>query len=703
MRGLLILVALSVACGDGITDELCASCGDDITSAGAALGPAHDLFIVAHQDDDVLFMQPDLLEAVRGGAGVTTVYVTAGNGTKGAWAADIRYLGLEQAYAEAAGDDNWNCGWIEIAGHAAEHCRLAKGVSLVFLGYPDGGKQGQEPNSLLHLWGGTSAGADTIAGRVAHYDRDGLVATLAEVIERTSPATIHTLEVAATHGRDHADHMIVGALAVVAAAQARSSAELISYRGYNTTLEQPNKLGAIFTQAAAMVDHYEACTTSCGCGRPCGLSPAHAAWLHRRYAVGFRSRAAGQLRAGDACLVEGAGGALAFGDCTTAPRWELEAGVLRDDAGCVTADATGALAIAACTGAVAQRWFLDDEGHLWSGLPPPAMRVTPLAHLSCLAPGSDGPELAVCGVGNAPTWSFTPTPVVTPRASLGLIATGRAVRIGDLTGDGLGDLCGIDDRDGALLCAPGDGTGRFLPAVRIDDPTAPLAIDADSLAIGDVDGDGLADACGRDAAGLVCARAARGFAAERWSTAFGDADARPGTGPSLAIVDGRVCGLGAAGVECVAQGEAPVVRSTWPAADALVWPVDLDGDGEPDWCASSPLGTACGLAAHARFSAAGAPWVYSQGGVLDDAVADLATVGYGDIDGNGRADLCSLDGDRITCARSQRRGFGPRATLAVLPGLSPNSLWLGDLDGDSISDLCVSTPTTITCLGVGLK
>lgn len=687
MRRVLILVAL------------CAACGDNVIGAGAPLGPTHDLVIVAHQDDDVLFMQPDLLEAVRSGAGVTTVYVTAGNGTKGIAAADPRYAGLEQAYGEAAGEDDWHCGWIELAGHVAQHCRLAEAnVSLVFLAYPDGGKQGERPNSLLHLWEGKSAGADTVASHVAHYDRDGLIATLAEIIGRTTPSTIRTLEVAATHGRDHADHMIVGALAALAVAQAGSTAALLSYRGYNTTREPANKLAAELAQVMAMVGHYEACVSSDRCGGAIAVPAAHLDWLRRRYAVGFRARAAGRLVAGDACVTD-ARGALALGDCATAPTFVLARGTLRDGNACITADVGGgsAVVLAPCTGRIEQQWLLDDEGHLWSGVPPTPVADMTLAHLSCLAPGPAAPEIALCGAGNAPTWSFAPVPVVTPRAALGLDGTGRGVRIGDLTGDGLGDLCGIDSRDGALRCAPGDGAGAFGAAVRIDDPAAPLAIDADSLVIGDVDGDGRADACGRDAGGLVCALAAHGFAAARWSTAFGDGDTRPDTSASLAVVDGRVCGLAVEGIVCVARGEAPAVRSAWPAADALAWAADLDGDGVPDWCATSAHGTACGLAAEAALSDAGAPWAFSQGGVLDDVNPAPDTMAAADIDGDGLADLCALDGDRIACARSQRHGFGPRATLALFPGLAPTSLWLGDLDGDGIADACVATPTLISC------
>ena len=59
------------------------ACGDNILLVGQPLARAADLTIVAHQDDDLLFMQPDLFDAVQRHTGVTNVYITAGNGNDG--------------------------------------------------------------------------------------------------------------------------------------------------------------------------------------------------------------------------------------------------------------------------------------------------------------------------------------------------------------------------------------------------------------------------------------------------------------------------------------------------------------------------------------------------------------------------------------------------------------------------------------------
>src|SRR5687767_9126872 len=50
-----------------------------LLSCGGAAAQPTDLFIVAHQDDDLLFMNPDLQESIQAGRKVITVYLTAGN------------------------------------------------------------------------------------------------------------------------------------------------------------------------------------------------------------------------------------------------------------------------------------------------------------------------------------------------------------------------------------------------------------------------------------------------------------------------------------------------------------------------------------------------------------------------------------------------------------------------------------------------
>ncbi|MEP6864827.1 MAG: PIG-L family deacetylase, partial [Deltaproteobacteria bacterium] len=385
------------------------ACGDNQLGTGAPLAVTHDLVVVAHEDDDLLFMQPDLIEAVRRGTGMTNVYVTAGNGSHGTSAANPRYAGLMAAYGEAAGDHDWLCGWIEIAGHAAQHCRLeAENVSLVFLAYPDGGIPGDLPNSLLKLWQGDITSATTIADRTTVYDRESLIDTVAKIIEDTHPAIIHTLDLTAGHNYDHTDHMIVGAITTLALARTNADPDLIAYRGYNIASEPANKTGALFDETEHILSYYEACATGCApCGQSCSaINKAHLTWLGRRYALGIRRGVHGKLRSAAGCL---AGNVLA--PCDQAPEWTLSRGHLETIGGCLEVGGTGALALAACGPEPAQRWLADDEGHLWAGVPPPTAPNLSHAHLLCMTPKVGGSvTTTTCDntTGTAPRWQWAP-------------------------------------------------------------------------------------------------------------------------------------------------------------------------------------------------------------------------------------------------------------------------------------------------------
>jgi LmbE family N-acetylglucosaminyl deacetylase len=677
------------------------ACGDNLHGDAPPLAPSNELFVVAHPDDDLLLMQPDLLAALRRGGGVTTVYVTAGNGASSdVEAAMRRYEGVKSAYGYAAGDTRWQCGAISLAGHRAEHCRI-DGVSLVFLGYPDGGKLGEHPFGLLQLWRGEIASATTISTDPARYDRAGLVATLTTIIHATAPATIRTLEVSSSHGRDHPDHQAVGALSVLAIAAAHVSPELVSYRGYAISDEPPNKVTATYDAAFEMLARYEACATDCAaCGEACTtVTDTHVEWLRRRYAVGFRRSAGGQLRLGTQCLNQ----ALDLVACSAAPPWTLDAaGELRVYDRCIEVADDGSVSLELCIGGKEHRFFLDDEGNVVSGVAP---RIGDAGDgfLSCLSANAGRVELVPCGAEQAQVWSLAPSTVLTARDTLGFSESGRYVRLGDIDGDAKADLCAIAN---GLSCALGNGRGGFSAASRVDSTAAPLAIDPQSLVLGDVDGDRHIDACGRDESGVLCATAASGFAAQRWSSAFSAATERPTTSSSLAAVDAdadgtlEICGFDQNGVSCAPHGATPPLApmTTWPDAGANIWIADLDGDARADWCSAAYTGPACAVDAARDITTDGTPWGYANRGAVDLTPDNTALVAIGDIDGDGRADLCTPTNGAVACARSQGTAFGPRtAVIANLSAEPPLAHWLGDLDGDGRMDSCVDLGATIAC------
>jgi LmbE family N-acetylglucosaminyl deacetylase len=677
---------------------LLAACGDNQHGEGVPLVQGNDLTVVAHQDDDLLFMQPDLIDLVRNGHGITNIYITAGNGSKGTGTANSRYAGLMAAYGVAANDQNWFCGWIKILGHEAQHCRLDKeNVSLVFLAYPDGGRHGELPNSLEKLWEGEADHVVTIADRTTTYTREQLIDTVAKIIDTVHPTTIHTLDLSAAHGEDHPDHHVVGALTALALARTAVEPELVAYRGYDAQSEPANKLGKLFDDTLAVLSYYEACTLDCGvpCGDACpNVQKAHQIWLGRRYAFGFRHDLRGQLRANGQCL---AGSTLE--SCETAPEWVFENAQLHVGKQCLVANTDGSVNMTTCSAIdPAQRFFSDDEGRLWSGLVPDFAPNLTTTFLRCVVPNSDGTvTTAACGGVDTAEWQWSPHLAFTPRASLGFAERGRSVRLGDIDGDGFADLCAVTSS--GLACAHGNGDGTFATATVI----AQLPVDPQSLTLGDLDGDGVADACGHDAEGVLCVQSSQQFAASRFTSEFATAQ----QASSLRITDANgtntenVCGLAQEGVVCSPGGSSfnPRVRSSWPDPTTMVLPADLDGDKFADWCSITPNGPACGLDAESGLTTDGVPWAFTLNKIVDTVPMDPALTDIADIDGDGDGDLCAPPGDgTIGCARSQGHGFGPHATVAVLPdGAVASALWLGDLDGDGRADVCVDLGDQIAC------
>ncbi|MFT3694688.1 MAG: PIG-L family deacetylase [Kofleriaceae bacterium] len=646
-----VALALLVACGD-----------DRAQPEGLPLALTQNVAVIAHQDDDLIFMQPDLPEAIVRGEGVTNVYVTAGNSTKGYEFSEPRYTGLMMAYGQITGDHDWNCGWITVLGHLAQHCRLEReNVSLVFLAYPDGGIPGNLPHSLLSMWQGETGMAMTVAPRVTTYTREELIEVVANIVETTHPEVVHTLDLAATHGHDHSDHEIVGAIAGMALMRLDYEPTLIAHRGYDVEAEPPNQTGPVFAASANFLSYYEACATDCGgCGTACTApDPVHDTWLAAHYAMGFRKRAHGKIVGAEGCLAET--GVVA---CDHAPEWSLVDRQLFTTAGCMTANGT----VAPCADDPSTRWLYDDEGHLWSGVPPDFDPAIELNHGRCLTPYGT----RACGGDFAYTWQWQPTPMTSPRP---FAATGRAVRIGDIDGDGRGDLCTVDHDQ--LVCALGSGYGTFGAA----QPIAPLAVEPESLALAP------GKACGRSDAGVVCTTGP-------FTPAFGE-DACVATATSLRIRDDRVCGLANEGVVCATAGSAPTVLSSFPQRTDPLLVSTLDGVDDDDWCTLAASGPMCGLAHESSASTDGTPWAWSFNG-LDLPPTDPAYVDLVDIDGEGVSALCGAYGTEIGCARSHGHGFGPRTIVASFPTV-PAAVWFGDLDGDGRADVCADLGATISC------
>lgn len=373
-----------------------ASCGDNVNPIGPPLEHSDTLFLGAHDDDDFIFMEPDL-EARLGTGSSTTIYAT----TAGPEGPNLNLMeAAKLAYGATVGSQHWDCGTIAIGSITAEHCRLRdRPVSIVDLGLPDGGIPGDRPESLLHLIDGSTAELDGYFG--GSVDADSVITVFADIYAATTPDAVQTLELAGSHGRDHSSHMFVASIGLWAAARVGYTGPITWNRGYNVASEMPTLDGAELAAARKILGYYEACADHCGpCGSPCTtLGAAHETWIARQYQTVRVPEASGTLALGDSCL----DATLALGDCASAAQFDLSpAGTLSVGDQCVTSAANDALALAPCAAVPEQFWVLDSEGALWNGRAPDHAADMTYDHVRCLA----GATAPTCGATVEAHWTI---------------------------------------------------------------------------------------------------------------------------------------------------------------------------------------------------------------------------------------------------------------------------------------------------------
>jgi len=382
--------ALLIACA-------LAGCGDNFVPIGPPLAPSDTLFLGAHDDDDFIFMEPELETLLANGTATTTIYAT----TAGPDGPNLNLMeAAKVAYGSTVGSQHWDCGRLAIGSITAEHCRLRdRPVSIVDLGLPDGGIPGDRPASLLNLVNGSTAELDGYFG--GSVDVDSVIALFEDIYTATTPGAVQTLELAGSHGRDHSSHMFVASIGLWAAARVGYTGPIMWNRGYNVDVEMPTLDGAELASARKLLGYYEACADHCGtCGTVCAtLDPAHEAWIARQYQNTRVLEASGSLALNGMCL----DATLALGDCTSAPSFDLSStGALRLGDQCVTTAADDTVSLAPCAGLPEQFWALDSEGSLWNGRVPSHLPDMTFDHMRCLA----GATAPTCGATVQAHWTI---------------------------------------------------------------------------------------------------------------------------------------------------------------------------------------------------------------------------------------------------------------------------------------------------------
>ncbi len=180
--------------------------------------------------------------------------------------------------------------------------------------------------------------------------------------------------------------------------------------------------------------------------------------------------------------------------------------------------------------------------------------------------------------------------------------------------------------------------------------------------------------------------------------------------------DGKadVCARGGAGITCaLSTGTSFGVPFGGPAlSDASGWSDesnyatlrmgDLNGDGKADLCARGNAGVTCWLS-----DGKGFPKSFDGPALADDQGWNrpeyYGTLRIADINGDGRDDLCARASKDLRCYPSTGSGFGPAVVLSAIsddkygePGYY-GTLRVGDVTGDGKADVCIRGAGGITC------
>jgi len=297
----------------------------------------------------------------------------------------------------------------------------------------------------------------------------------------------------------------------------------------------------------------------------------------------------------------------------------------------------------------------------------------------------------------------------------------------DVDGDGDADLCARGYSGIRCWLREGDGWPAVWDGPAWGDESGwDDVTNFATVRMADVDGDGLADVCARGNRGMYCARSnGEGFDdAALWLEALSDAEGwdAPGHYTTIRLADidrdgdADLCARGPGGLDCWRSDGASfgerVQGPRW--SDELGWGAakhygtirmaDLDGDGRADVCARAVAGWRCHLATDEGFGdAIEGPALTDDAGWGDRRY--WSTLRLADFDADGRPDLCGRDAEELFCVRADGAGgFGervPAAALADESGWGDESNYAtvraGDLDGDGADDLCVRANQGVRC------
>ncbi len=252
--------------------------------------------IVAHQDDDLLFMNPETLHDIQAKRCIRSVYLTAGDAGSGQFYWLAREKGSEAAYASMLGIHNlWIQRTVKLGENefaTAAYPVQNRQVILLFMHLPDGNLNGNgfsstHHESLARLESNKISVIHGVAG-ISQYTKPGLIQGLAELMRAFQPTEIRS-QAPRDVGRtfhDHSDHITTGQLVSRAYQDYANPAVPINYYvGYPTRERPQNVFGKDLDETSNIFLSYiqYAHDTGCESTQQCLHLPSYGSYLRGQY------------------------------------------------------------------------------------------------------------------------------------------------------------------------------------------------------------------------------------------------------------------------------------------------------------------------------------------------------------------------------------------------------------------------------------
>jgi LmbE family N-acetylglucosaminyl deacetylase len=394
--------------GDGEAGSVADGGTSDDAPADGGTCAVRELNVLAHQDDELLFLNPDLAASLTAGHCVQTVFLTAGDAGRDVAYSLTREMAIRSVYAKMSGLANdWTESTATFSGKTLRLATLKGGrVALVFFRLPDGGDGTGFPafqqQSMTKLVAGMLSSLVSI-DQANTFTQNELVASLAAIMEDFRPDVIHLQEFLDEFGGDHPDHVAGATMANTAQVQYQAPHRVLYHRGYDLAANPSNLPDQVANPDWDLFLAY-AQQDSNVCPTPCPTGDAHPPanamwrvlglyydWVHQHVPY-FKGSIVGY---GGKCLTvrsASAGAAVDLETCAAvdAQTWTLASSGHLQALGLCLETATGSsangtsLQMVACATAT-QRWTygqvpIGDAGLVtsrWRGIANKCMEVSP--------------------------------------------------------------------------------------------------------------------------------------------------------------------------------------------------------------------------------------------------------------------------------------------------------------------------------------